>query len=167
MLLSATFSILWFLCGLVAVISMFLMLGSTPEPSSIKRMRWIHRIFGGIFSIGYLFFLFSMIPKYNGNAPFLPAGTAAHAYLGAALLPVLFMKHYIVRKAKKYFTALPYVGMVILAMAFVVVAMTGVHHIILWTRAPKITVQSTGGPRTVSTAVGRNLLAIKCSTTSR
>lgn len=163
MLASASFSILWFLCGAIAVLTMLFMLGGKPDASSRKTLKWSHRIFGGIFTIGYLLFTFIMIPKYQGNAPFLSTSIAVHACLGAALFPLLFIKHYIVRVAKKYLIALPYLGMTILSIAFLVVVFTGINHIILWTKVPKMTVQTDKGPRIVSASIGRELLFIKCA----
>ena len=162
MLASATFSILWFLCGLIAVLTMLLLLGGKSEASSLSTLKWSHRIFGGIFTIGYLIFAYLMIPKYQGDAPHLLPPVATHAYLAAILFPILFIKHYIVRIAKRYYPALPYIGMTILALAFLAVATTGLNHIILWTKVPKMTVQSSSGPRIVSTAIGRHLLPVKC-----
>jgi len=104
-----------------------------------------------------------MIPKYQGNKPFLSSSIATHAYLAIILFPILFIKHYIVRIAKKYYPALPYIGITLLVIAFLVVAITGLNHIILWTKVPKMTVQSKNGPRIVSTAIGRDLLGIKCA----
>ena len=164
MLASSAFSILWFLCGLTAVLSMLSMLGSSKISGTTRSaLKWTHRIFGGIFSIGYLIFVALMIPKYHGNAPLLSASIETHTWVAAILFPLLLCKHFIVRAAKKYFQALPYIGMIILILAFLVVAPTGLNHIILWTKAPKMTVQSANGPRIVSTAIGRDLLAIKCA----
>lgn len=163
MLVSATLSVLWFLCGLIAVLTMLFLLGGKPDASSRATFQWAHRIFGGIFSVGYIFFAIYMIPKYQGNAPHLSSSVVAHAYLAILLFPLLLIKHYIVRVAKKYFPALPYLGMTILFLAFLVVTVTGVHHIVLWTGVPKMTVQSAVGPRIVSTAIGRDLLEIKCA----
>jgi hypothetical protein len=164
MLASSAFSILWFLCGLTAVLTMLSMLGTGKvEGPTRSTLKWTHRIFGGIFSIGYLIFAALMIPKYHANAPLLSSPIATHAYVAILIFPLLLFKHYIVRVAKKYFQALPYIGMTILILAFLVVAMTGLNHIILWTKVPKMTVQSASGPRIVSTAIGRNLLPIKCA----
>ena len=164
MLASSALSILLFLCGLTAVLTMFSMLGgSKMESSTRSALKWTHRIFCGFFSVGFLVFAVIMIPKYHGNAPQLSSPIATHAYVAAIIFPFLLVKHYIVRVAKKYFQALPYVGMTILVLAFLVVATTGFSHIILWTKVPKMTVQSTNGPRIVSTAIGRDLLPINCA----
>lgn len=163
MLASSALSLLWFLCGLVAVITMLKLLGGKPDASSRSTLKWTHRIFGGIFSTGYIVFLLLMIPKYHGNSPLLSWPIAVHAYVALGLLPILFIKHYILRVAKKYYQALPYIGIAIFLMAFLVIAPTGLSHVTLWTKTPKMTVQSPEGSRIVSTAVGRELVPIKCS----
>ena len=163
MLAISSFSILWLLCGFIAVMTMLSILGGKPEESSRSKLKWAHRVFGGIFSIVYLVFTLLMIPKYQGNSPFLSSSIATHAYLAVVLFPILFVKHYIVRIAKRYYPALPYIGITILAIAFLIVAITGLNHIILWTKVPKMTVQSKNGPRIVSTAIGRDLMGIKCA----
>ena len=142
---------------------MLSLLGGKPEESLRSTLKWAHRVFGGIFSIGYLVFTLLMIPKYQGNTPFLSSSIATHAYLAVILFPILFIKHYIVRIAKKYYPALPYIGITILVISFLMVAITGLNHIILWTKVPKMTVQSKKDPRIVSTAIGRDLLGIKCA----
>jgi hypothetical protein len=142
---------------------MLLLLGGKPDASSRTTLKWNHRIFGGIFSLGYIVFAIIMVPWYQGNAPFLTSPITTHSYLGIILLPILFIKHYIVRIAKRYYPALPYIGMTMLVIAFLIVAPTAINRIILWTKVPKMTIQSRGGPRIVSTAIGRDLLAIKCA----
>lgn len=163
MLASSVFSVLWFICGAIAVFTMLFMLGGRPGESSRSLIRWLHRIFGAMFSLGYLLIAIFMIQKYQGNAPFLTHSVAFHACMGAALLPLLFIKHYIVRIAKKYLPALPYLGMTIIIVAFLVVFFSGVNNIILWIKGPKVTVQSAGSSRVVSAAIGRDILAIKCA----
>jgi len=163
MLVSATFAVLWLACGFIAVLTMFSLLGGKPDASSRASLKWTHRIFGGLFSLGYIVFGIIMVPRYTGNAPMLSSPIAVHAYMAIILFPLLLIKHYIVRVAKRYYPALPYMGLTILIVAFVVVAVTGINHFVLWTDVPKMTVQSNGGPRIVSTAVGRDLLPIKCA----
>jgi cytochrome c biogenesis protein CcdA len=102
MLASSALSILWFLCGLTAVLSMLSMLGgSKMESSTRSALKWTHRIFGGFFSVGFLVFAVIMIPKYHGSAPQLSSPIATHAYVAAIIFPFLLVKHYIVRVAKK------------------------------------------------------------------
>lgn len=163
MLVSATFAVLWLACGFIAVLTMLSLLGGKPDATSRTNLKWTHRIFGGLFSLGYIVFGIIMVPKYTGNAPLLSSPIAVHAYLAIILFPLLLIKHYIVRVAKRYYPALPYIGVTILMIAFVVVAVTGINHFILWTDVPKMTVQSEGGSRIVSTAVGRDLMPIKCA----
>lgn len=163
MLASSFIAIIWFLCGAIAVLSMLFMLGGKHEASSLSPLKWTHRISGAVFTILYLLYAIIMIPKYQGNAPFLSTTITVHAYLGAALFPLLFIKHFIVRGAKRYYPALPYLGMTIITMAFLVVSFTGINHVILWYKGPVVTVQSSKGPRNVSKAIGRNLLTGKCA----
>lgn len=163
MLASSAFSILWLICGVIAVLSMLFILGGKQGKSSGSWLRWFHRISGGLFSLGYLVFALSMIPKYQGNAPFLTNSLAFHAFLGAALFPLLFLKHYIVRIAKRYSPSLPYLGMTIIVVTFLVVSFSGINNMILWIKGPKIIVQSSGSTRFLSAAIGRDILYMKCA----
>ena len=163
MILSSVLAILWALCGLIATLSMLTMLGGKVASTARPALRWVHRIFGGVFTIGYVVFGIVMIPKYQSNAPLLPSPFVLHAYLGAALLPLLIVKHLVVRIFKKYYVALPYLGIAILVAAFALVALTGGHYALLAAKGPGVSVQSGSGQRQVSVALGRDLLASKCS----
>jgi len=187
MLTTSILSILWLLCGLVAVVAMLQQLGGRKTPpkktegepdqtqpaspidifsdlwNDPKVLRWVHRISGGIFSLGYLLFLLNMVPKYQNNSPLLPTSYATHAYLGVVLFPLLFVKHLVIRVFKKYYTALPYLGVLILTMAVGIVSLTGGHYFLLWLRGPSTKVMSEGEKHKVSVALGRDLLHSKCA----
>ena len=187
MLTTSILSILWLFCGLVAVLAMLQQLGGrkappkktedepdqTPPASPLdilsdvwnnpKVLRWVHRIAGGIFSVGYLLFLLNMVPKYQNNSPLLPSPFTIHAYLGAILFPLLLVKHLVIRVFKKYYTALPYLGVLILTVAVGIVSLTGGHYFLLWLRGPSTKVVSGGKKHKVSVAMGRDLLHSKCA----
>jgi hypothetical protein len=163
MLASSVGSIIWLSCGLIAVFSMLRFLGGKPTETSRKKLLWSHRIFGGIFSVLYLIFALAMIHKYQSEAHLITPNLAVHAFLAMALFPLLLVKHYMVRLAKRYYPALPYIGMTVLVLAFLVATITGINHVLLLVKGPKITVQSLDGPRRVSAAVGRDLLSMKCA----
>jgi hypothetical protein len=163
MLASSIGSIFWLLCGLVAVFSMLRLLGGKPGETPRKKLLWSHRLLGGIFSVIYLVFALAMIHKYQANSPRLLPNIAVHAFLAMALFPLLLAKHYIVRFAKRYYPALPYIGLTVFVMAFVIASTTGINHILLLAKGPKIMVESINGPRQASAAVGRDLLSMKCA----
>ena len=163
MLASSIGSIFWLLCGLIAVFSMLRFLGGKPSETSRKKLLWSHRIFGGIFSVLYLLFALSMIHKYQAEAHKITPNLAVHAFLAMAIFPLLLVKHYIVRLAKRFYPALPYIGVTLLVLAFLVATITGINTVLLWAKGPQITVQSIDGPHRVSAAVGRDLLTMKCS----
>ncbi|NOZ21216.1 MAG: hypothetical protein GXP25_09010 [Planctomycetes bacterium] len=156
-------SLLWLLCGFAAVVAMLLRLGSRAAWAKSPMILWAHRILGGSFVIGYIIFLICMIGLYQVNAPRLPLPLALHAYLGVLLLPILLLKELIVRFFKRYFTALPYVGMVIFCVAFLVVAFTGGHYTVLWLKGPTAKVTRDGKRHKVSVALGREILHNKCA----
>ena len=188
MLTTSVLSILWLLCGLVAVLAMLQQLGGRETPpkkteeeepgqtqpaspfdalsdlwNDPKVLRRVHRISGGIFSLGYVLFLLNMVPKYQNNSPLLPSPFTIHAYLGAALFPLLLVKHLVIRVFKKHYTALPYLGVLILTVAVGTVSLTGGHYVLLWLRGPSTKVVSEGEKRKVSVAMGRDLLHSKCA----
>ena len=162
-MLSSVLAVLWALCGLIAVLAMLVLLGGKGADAMRPVLRWTHRILGGIFSLGYVGFLVLMIPKYRANAPLLPSPLTVHAYLGVALFPLLLVKHLVVRMFKKYYPALPYLGVIIFVIAFTLVGMTGGHNALLWAKGPKATVKAGDGQREVSVALGRDLLHSKCA----
>jgi len=162
MLANSMLAVLWLLCGFIAVLAMLRLLGGKGTLLGPRPLRWIHRVFGGIFSLGYVAFLVVMIRKYQGNAPLLPTPLAIHAYLGAVLFPLLLVKHLIVRVFKKYMTALPYLGVIMFTLAFTFVSLTGIHSLLLSAKGPKVTVKSGNTQRTVSVGLGRYLLHNKC-----
>lgn len=187
MMLSSIFAVLWLLCGLVAVVSMLQMLGGAKRPAgepvdgepdagrksaaaalraawgSPRGLRWTHRVSGGLFSAGYVIFLLVMVPRYQANGPLLPCPFVVHAYLGAALLPLLLVKHMVVRLFKKYYPALPYLGVTMLVVAAGIVSLTGAHYLLLWAKGPSVQVNPVDGERTVSAALGQELLHSKCA----
>jgi hypothetical protein len=160
---SSIFSVLWLLCGLLAVLTMMSLLGRVGKSEGARNMRTIHRTFGWIFSAGYVVFLVMMIPELTSNGPLLPAPLVTHATLGFVLFSLLLIKHLIVRIFKKYYPVLPHLGVIIFTVAFVVVAFTGLQRLLLWAEGPMVTIQSGDEQRKVSAAVGRNLLHDKCS----
>ena len=160
---SSIFAVLWLFCGLLAVLTMMSLLGRVGTSEGARNLRTIHRTFGWIFSAGYVVFLVMMIPKFTSNGPLLPAPLVTHAYLGLALFSLLLIKHLIVRTFKKYYPTLPYLGVIIFTIAFVVVAFTAMQRLVLWAEGPMVTIQSGDEQRKVSAAVGRNLLQNKCS----
>jgi len=155
-------SLIWLAAGFVATVTMLRMLGGKPAGDKAKSIKRVHRAFGFVFSIGYVAFLIYMVPRYQGNSPLMPSPFALHAYIGLALLPLLLVKHMIVRGFKKYYVALPYLGVTMFTLATLVVGFTGVHYSLLWLKGPRTTVEVKGGKRQVSIALGRDLLHTKC-----
>jgi hypothetical protein len=162
-MISSIFAVLWLFCGLLAVLTMMSLLGRVGKSEGARNLRTIHRTFGWIFSAGYVVFLVIMIPKLTSNGPLLPTPLVTHATLGLVLFSLLLIKHLVVRIFKKYYPTLPYLGVIIFTIAFVVVAFTGVQRLVLWAEGPMVTIQSGEEQRKVSAAVGRNLLQNKCS----
>ena len=162
-MISSILSVLWLLCGLVAVLSMLSLLGRIGKGEGTRHLRTIHRTAGWCFTIGYLAFFVIMIPKWTSNGPLLPTPLVTHATLGLLLFPLLMVKHLVVRAFKKYFPALPYLGVILFTIAFVVVGFTGLKRMVLWAEGPRVTIQSGDEQRTVSAAVGRELLQSKCA----
>lgn len=138
-------------------------MGRAGTSEKARHLRTTHRRFGWIFSTGYVVFLVMMIPKLTSNGPLLPTPLVTHATLGLVLFSLLLIKHLVVRIFKKYYPTLPYLGVIIFTIAFVVVAFTGVQRLLLWADGPMGTIQSGEEQRKVSAAVGRNLLQNKCS----
>jgi len=162
-MISSILSVLWLLCGLVAVLTMMSLLGRLGKSEGARHLRTTHRTFGWFFSAGYIAFLVIMIPKLMSNGPLLPTPLVTHAALGLLLFPLLLVKHLVVRVFKKYFPALPYLGVILFTIAFVVVGFTGLQRMALWAKGPMVTIQSGDTQRTVSAAVGRDLLQSKCA----
>jgi len=162
-MISSILSVLWLLCGLVAVLSMMSLLGRLGKSEGARQLRTTHRTVGWCFTVGYLIFFVTMIPKWTSNGPLLPTLLATHATLGLLLLPLLLVKHLVVRVFKKYYPALPYLGGRRFAIDYVVVGLTGLKRIVLWAEGPRVTIQSGDEQRTVSAAVGRDLLQSKCA----
>ena len=162
-MISSILSVLWLLCGLVAVLTMMSLLGRLGKSEGARHLRTTHRTVGWCFTAGYLAFLVIMIPKWTSNGPLLPTPLVAHATLGLLLFPLLLVKHLVVRVFKKYFPALPYLGVILFTIAFVVVGLTGLQRMVLWAEGPMVTIQSGDTQRTVSAAVGRDLLQSKCA----
>lgn len=161
-MISSVLSVLWLLSGLAAVLTMMSLLGRTGKAEGTRHLRTTHRIFGWLFSAGYVAFLVIMIPKLTSNGPLLPTPLVTHATLGLVLFPLLLVKHLVVRVFKKYFPALPYLGVILFTFAIAVVGFTGLQRMILWAEGPMVTIQSGDTRRTVSAAVGRDLLQNKC-----
>jgi len=162
-MISSILSVLWLLCGLLAVLTMMSLMGRAGKSEGAQSLRTSHRIVGWCFTAGYVAFLVIMIPKLTSNGPLLPTPLVTHAALGLLLFPLLLVKHLVVRFFKKYFPALPYLGVILFTTAFVVVGLTGLHRMVLWAEGPTVTIQSGDEQRTVSAAVGRNLLQSKCA----
>ena len=161
-MISSALSVLWLLCGLVTVLTMMSLLGRTGKAEGARYLRTTHRTFGWLFSAGYVAFLVIMIPKLTSNGPLLPTPLATHAALGLALFPLLLVKHLVVRVFKKYFPALPYLGVILFTIAFIVVGFTGLQRMVLWAEGPMVKIRSGDAERTVSAAVGRDLVQSKC-----
>ena len=163
-MVSSVLSVLWLLCGLLAVLTMMSLLGRVGKSEGgARHLRTAHRTVGWCFTVGYVAFLVSMIPKLASNGPLLPTPLVTHATLGLLLFPLLLVKHLVVRVFKKYFPALPYLGVILFTIAFVVVGFTGLQRMVLWAEGPMVTIQSGDAQRTVSAAVGRDLLQGKCA----
>ena len=162
-MISSVLSVLWLLCGLVAVLTMMSLLGRLGKSEGTRHLRMTHRTFGWLFSAGYIAFLVIMIPKLTSNGPLLPTPLVTHATLGLLLFPLLLIKHLVVRVFNKYFPTLPYLGVILFTIAFVVVGLTGLQRMVLWAEGPMVTIQSGDAQRTVSVAVGRDLLQSKCA----
>jgi len=158
----SVFSLLWLLCGFIAAAAMLLRLGTNAAWAKTWIVAWVHRAFGAVFMIGYVVFVGAMIELYQENAPLLSRPIALHAYLGILLFPILLFKELIARFFKKYFGALPYIGMTIFCVAFAVVALTGGHHVLLYLKGPRTKVTREDKRQTVSVALGRDLLQSKC-----
>ena len=107
---------------------MMSLLGRVGKSEGARNLRTIHRTFGWIFSAGYVVFLVIMIPKLTSNGPLLPTPLVTHATLGLVLFSLLLVKHLVVRIFKKYYPTLPYLGVILFTIAFVVVAFTGVQR---------------------------------------
>jgi hypothetical protein len=162
-MISSILSVLWLLCGLVAVVTMMSLLGRLGKSEGARHLRTTHRTLGWCFTAGYVAFLVVMIPKWTSNGPLLPAPFVVHATLGLLLFPLLLVKHLVVRVFKKYFPVLPHLGVILFTIAFVVVGLTGLQRILLWAEGPMVRIQSGDTQRTVSAAVGRDLLQSKCA----
>ncbi|MEW6355816.1 MAG: hypothetical protein AB1696_05810 [Planctomycetota bacterium] len=162
-MLYSVLSLLWLLCGFIAAAAMLLRLGSNAEWPKSQIMLWAHRAFGAVFMIGYVVFLGIMIDLYQEDAPILSRPIMVHAALGILLLPILLFKELIVRFFKKYYIALPYVGMTIFCIAFAAVAMTGGHKALLYVAGPRAEVMRNDKAQKVSVALGRDLMHAKCS----
>jgi len=133
------------------------------EAEGARHLRTTHRTVGWCFTLGYLAFFVTMIPKWTSNGPLLPAPHVTHATLGLLLFPMLMVKHLIVRVFKKYFPSLPYLGVMLFTISFVAVGLSGLQRVVLWAEGPMVTIRSGDAQRTVSAAVGRDLLQTKCA----
>jgi len=137
---------------------------SLREPPLPRRvLKLVHRVLGWVFVAGYVAWLFVMAPLYLANGPMISLPYAIHAYLGCALFVLLLVKLCIVWFFKKYYAALPVLGYTVYAAAFLVVGFSGSNDILLWLSGPNVTVKAGTRDRSVSAALGRDVLCRKCA----
>ncbi len=157
----AWLSLFWLALGLTAVVTMAEILGRTKSSPSAGKKR-AHHVFGYGFAGLYLVFLVGMFVRLNRFGP--PSGLwiGLHAYLGIIVCALLLAKILIVRRYRKYMSALPSIGVLLFVLAFAIVTLSGLWR--LGSKATSATVSVTYRERSQegSAALGRKVIYLKC-----
>ena len=117
-------ALLWIIIGLVAVLIMLEIQGNPKKREKLKTLILFHRVLGYLFILFFIMAGVSMIIKIAGYQQELSSRPLIHAYLAVSLIPIIALKWLIVRRYKRFFSYLPALGSLILALAFVLSAMT-------------------------------------------
>lgn len=122
LLLKSVLSVIFLLVGIATVVSMLTLMGKTDRKANPTVLRRLHKIFGAVFLILFLIISYYCLRYVKMVGDALSVRAVIHGVLALTLFGVLILKIGIVQFFKGFMGLVPAVGMIILVLAFLVVA---------------------------------------------
>ena len=111
---------IFLLAGLIALLSMFTIMGKQEKKSNALVLKRVHKITGFIFFFLMLLISYFCLKYWAQAGDQISARAALHGVLAFGLLIVLLLKISIVRIFKQFLHYAPTMGMIVFSLAFVV-----------------------------------------------
>jgi mono/diheme cytochrome c family protein len=117
--------------GVTAALTMFFRMGR-PGDKPRPALLWVHRVAGYCFVALMTFLFAAMLYKITIYGKGLTAGVAWHGAAGLAVMAFIFTKWAVVRPFRGLLKLAPALGIVVLALAFVVVNLGATMDLLDW-----------------------------------
>lgn len=165
-LIKSILAIGFLLCGSIAVLSMFILMGKANLKTSATILRRIHRATGFVFIILMLVISYFCIRYLVMVGDNLSTRAVLHGVLALGLLAVLILKILIVQFYKQLIRFAPAMGMIVFCMAFAVTSTSAGYYFLRMLYAkpePAEISPPSQTPLQGNTERGASLFESKCS----
>ena len=159
-------AIVFLFTGLIAVLTMFILMGRTNLKIDANFLRKMHKASGFIFFILLLVISYFCIKYWVMARDNLSVRAIFHGFLAFFLLAVLILKILIVQYYKQLIRFVPAMGMTIFCLAFVVTGTSAGYYLLRMSAAKTESVKVAALPQTPfqgNKEIGAAIFADKCS----
>lgn len=165
-LIKSILGTIFFLAGLVAISTMFSIMGKQERKVSATILRRIHRTAGFTFLILMLVISYFCIKYWAMTGDQISIRAIFHSVLALGLIIILFIKVSIIRIYKNFLRFAPSLGIIVFCLAFLVFSTSAGYFFIRSLHAVSITTETSQPDTTItegSTERGERLFTSKCS----
>ena len=159
--LNSILALAFLLVGAAAIFLMLELKGNPKDRAINKRLVWMHRVFGYLFVVIFIFMLFLMVKKTAAFQEEFSARAVLHMALAIAIVPLLAIKLLIVRRHRRLSSELLGFGVSIFLFAFVLSGLTAGYYF-LNSSDLRYTILSDHDQDMLDESIGREILFSKC-----